>query len=347
MRIPLIILIFYFLPFIVTAQDYQAEKYELNLLQSKTGVMIIYNGVNHSFSLDIVAKDFNTGETPNYYAIDGQVLQVQDFPFQTKINFNSMTESDQKKNLTSYKDYEMKYLNELMKTDIKENYEFITLNNKIFIYWTYNMPETYDVKAQCYLVTICFDQILLLNSPVTPSDEVKGIKDILEKYGKTLCLYDHPLNLGKLYDSLDKEITIKFIEKSYGIYQSLPKGTEEMANSPSGTHGVVFTTNLIKKSDTVPLKLGNEFGIEYELESKYNKIIGLDIEWIFPKKIYNAEKNSELDKLKYPIELPTNFVNSSTYKFEKDAELVDGVWQLNIYRNNELLHTKKFILSKK
>ncbi|EHQ30363.1 hypothetical protein Mucpa_6307 [Mucilaginibacter paludis DSM 18603] len=55
------------------------------------------------------------------------------------------------------------------------------------MYWDYKMPPSYKtVHEQCYLITICFDQMLVLNSPVQEGKPINSIKDFLMKIGESL-----------------------------------------------------------------------------------------------------------------------------------------------------------------
>ena len=68
------------------------------------------------------------------------------------------------------------------------------------------MPKSYKtIDQQCYLMTICFDQILVLNSPVGKGKKFTDIKELLTNVGNTLKLNDHTIDLEKLYNDLNKK----------------------------------------------------------------------------------------------------------------------------------------------
>ena len=197
----------------VHSQDtYKAESFKAALLQTKTGAMVVYNGEKHSFTVDIIGDTIKPTEHPNFVIVDNRILQSSILPFETKLDFENMDIDSQKKNLLGYMKYELDYDKEQLKSkNLNEKYEFVSLNNKIFLFWTFDMPKSNETVAQqCALVTICFDQILVLNMPVTKGKQIRKletydkIKEYLLSTGKTLKLNNHTLDLNKLYYELKK-----------------------------------------------------------------------------------------------------------------------------------------------
>lgn len=136
----------------------------------------------------------------------------------------------------------------------------------------------------------------------------------------------------------------QFTERNYGIYRSQNKQTAPNPSSPSGTASIIEEAALLSQTDTIPCKIGTEFGVEYILQSKRNHLIHLDIEWIFPTEIFDPTQNKEFKSIKYPIDLPMNFINNANYSLESEHELVKGIWQLNIYQGNTILYTRQYLL---
>lgn len=213
MKILVLILIIGFAALSAYAQpNYQAESFEAALLQTKTGAMVVYNGEKHSFTVDIIGDTVKPSEHPNFVIVDNRILQSTILPFATKLDFENMDTDSQKKNLLDYMKYELDYDKEqLQSKDLNEKYEFVTLNNKLFLFWSFDMPKSNEtVDKQCTLVTICFDQMLVLNIPLTKgkqkrkSETCDKIKEYLLSTGKTLKLNNYTLDLNKLYDELKK-----------------------------------------------------------------------------------------------------------------------------------------------
>lgn len=193
-------------------ENYKAETFKAALMQTKTGAMIVYNGEKHSFTIDIIGDTIKPTDHPNFVQVDNGILLVSIIPFETRLDFENMSTDSQKKNLLGYMKYEFEYDKEQLNSkDLKEKHEFVSLNGRVFLYWTFDMPESNETVAkQCTLITICFDQIVALNMPVTKGKQSGSpgtydkIKEYLLSTGKTLKLNDHILDLNKLYYDLKK-----------------------------------------------------------------------------------------------------------------------------------------------
>ena len=197
---------------VYSQENYKAETFKAAQMQTKTGAMIVYNGEKHSFTIDIIGDTIKPTDHPNFIQVDNGILQASIIPFNTKLDFENMSTDSQKKNLLGYMKYELEYDKEQLNSkDLNEKYEFVTLNGKIFLFWTFDMPKSNETIAkQCTLVTICYDQMLVLNMPVTKGKQTGSlgtydkIKEYLFSTGKTLKLNDQSLDLNKLYYDLKK-----------------------------------------------------------------------------------------------------------------------------------------------
>jgi len=137
--------------------------------------------------------------------------------------------------------------------------------------------------------------------------------------------------------------SFKFNEISYGVYSSESTIKEKMDESPSGTHNVAIKQILKKKTNRIHAEVGVEFGTEYKLTGNTNDTTTIEIEWVFPKKMIDNDKNS-FERIRYSIDLPINSGNASTYTLENSYEVIVGDWLLNIYSDNKIIYSKKFSL---
>jgi hypothetical protein len=185
--------------------EYKPEDFHAALLQTKTGAMIVYTGDKHSFTLDIVSKNIKPSEEPNFVIVDNTVLQSIIIPFPQKFDFENMNIETQKQNLLGYMNYELDYIkNELKEKIDNEKYEWVELNNKLFLLWFYDMPKNKNIEKQVYLTTVCFDHILNLNTPLERErNDFNFAKDFLIKISQTIKLYDKSINLDELYKELN------------------------------------------------------------------------------------------------------------------------------------------------
>lgn len=186
--------------------QYTAEEFEASLLPAKYGALLIYNGQTNSFSLKFESKSVATTDEPNFIRVDNVLMQSSTIPFTQKLNFNNLSNITQKKLLTEWKIYEKGWIEDQLKIKLTEKEEFIEIAGKPFLYWVYNMPESKGpgaIEKQIYLVTICFDQILLLNGPLEKGKREETIKDKILTTAKTLTLYPGVTqDINKLYNDL-------------------------------------------------------------------------------------------------------------------------------------------------
>jgi len=186
--------------------QYKAEAFQAALLEAKDGAMIVYNGEKNAFTLRIVADSISPTNEPNFVRVNNNLFQSTIIPFQEVMNFNALSEEEQKEILTGYKNYEKAYIEEQLKSKVIDKEEFLTINKKIFKYWAFKMPKGNEsVKQQLYLITICFDQMLVLNAPVEKNKAETTIKYMMVNIAQTLQLYrGRTLDLNTLNTELKK-----------------------------------------------------------------------------------------------------------------------------------------------
>ena len=113
--------------------------------------------------------------------------------------------------------------------------------------------------------------------------------------------------------------------------------------SPSGFHSYVDYFKIIKTTDTILIKRGVRFGVEYILNSKNEETIPLFAEWVFPAEIKNNQ-NKSFKKLKYETTRNSNELTFSSYRIEEDYEAVAGKWIFRLYYDKKVVYEKIFIL---
>jgi hypothetical protein len=188
--------------------QYKAEEFEAALLQAKYGALLVYNGQINSFSLRFEAKSIEPTNNPNFLIVDNILMQSSITPFTQELDFKNLDNETQKKYLTAWRAYEKKWVEEQLKFKLTEKEEFIDISNRPFLYWTYDMSKDKNkdsVDKQVYVVTICFDQLLILSGPVEKGKKEETIKEKLLTIAKTLTLYrNQTQDIEKLYHELKK-----------------------------------------------------------------------------------------------------------------------------------------------
>ena len=204
----ILILLFISGPSAGQTEKYKAEEFEAALLQAKYGALLVYNGQTNSFTLRFESTAVEPTEQPNFLRVDGLLLQSSITPFTVKLNFQSMDEEAMKQYLLAWKAYEKKWVEEQLKQEVTEKHEFIQISNRPFLYWMYDMPKKHregNVEKQVFVVTICFDQMLILNGPVVAGEKESNLRDKLLAIAKTVTLYPNQTqDVQKLYNELKK-----------------------------------------------------------------------------------------------------------------------------------------------
>lgn len=137
--------------------------------------------------------------------------------------------------------------------------------------------------------------------------------------------------------------TLVFKVLDYGPARVKAGTTEQLSNSPTGTHGWLDDFEMIRTSDSIQAVPKANFGVVYVMETKDTVNINVTIEWIYPTEIKN-DKGETFKTIKYNTKRPTNIPSASSYSLDEPYEMVKGDWQVNIYIGKALVCSKVFHL---
>jgi hypothetical protein len=187
-------------------QAQTAEKFTLELMQTKAGAKVVYNSDAHAITLDIVSNKIVLTGNPNLVNVDNKPFQF------VLIANNALSTTDttlarQKAELLGYADYEIRYIKDEVKLKISGfTQKWVTINNKLFLFWSYDMPaDNKSVRQQINLSTLCFAHVLNLNNAVTNDQTIETNQSLLFNAANTLKLAGH-IDLKKLYQQLQDEM---------------------------------------------------------------------------------------------------------------------------------------------
>lgn len=181
----------------------QDEAFEFSFVSKKNGGQFLYNGKQHSFTIDITSDSIQTTEYPNYIIVGKQVVQTSLIPLpETTLDLVRLTTDQQKEALNGYVDYEMDYFkNELKLSCQNLKKEWTTFSSKIWLVWSFDVNAqslgenvAYPTKSQIYASTICFNQVLDLNVTLFEKDNFAKSKELINKLMSTLKLSDKRFN---------------------------------------------------------------------------------------------------------------------------------------------------------
>ena len=201
----ILLLLLGLLPAVARAQA-PAEAFEAALLPTKTGALLVYNGSQHTFSVQLTGRVV-PGEKPSFLTLNGQLVQAAIIGYGSNGDVADLPEDTQKKFLISYQQHEDSYFKKELKVPVtNEKTAFVHFNNHLFLSWEYDTPfrGKNKVQRQLYLVAICFNQALVLNCPIARPTEAAPAQALLTAIASTLVLKNEPVDLKKLYEELQK-----------------------------------------------------------------------------------------------------------------------------------------------
>jgi hypothetical protein len=116
-----------------------------------------------------------------------------------------------------------------------------------------------------------------------------------------------------------------------------------MPESPSSKRAFSDNFRIVEQSDTVPARLGQKFGVIFQMDSDIDQLLEVEQVWIFPSPIRLAD-GREYKEVRYKISKPTNEPTYSLYELESQYELVKGEWMYQMFYQEKKIFEKKFLL---
>jgi hypothetical protein len=191
--------------FTAGAQTAPTDDVHASLLAGKKKSLIAYAGQGHSFTLEI-APTAKPSDVPGFITINKQIFQSTLVPVDKSIDISSLTPAREQDILTGYMNFELSYY----KKKLHQNYsnlstQWVTLQNRIFLVWFFDIPQDQKlISRQIYVSTIFYDQILDLNAPVFHPEDAGKAKALLLRLAGTIKTYDTHLDLVALQKKVSK-----------------------------------------------------------------------------------------------------------------------------------------------
>jgi hypothetical protein len=185
------------------AQTAPTDDVHASLLTGRKKSLIAYAGQGHSFTLEI-APTAKPSDVPGFITINKQIFQSTLVPVDKSIDISSLTPAREQDILTGYMNFELSYY----KKKLHQNYsnlstQWITLQNRIFLVWFFDIPQDQKlISRQIYVSTIFCDRILDLNAPVFHPEDAGKAKALLLRLAGTIKTYDTHLDLKALQKKL-------------------------------------------------------------------------------------------------------------------------------------------------
>ncbi|HUB61939.1 MAG TPA: hypothetical protein VL978_14595 [Puia sp.] len=187
------------------AQTTPADDVHASLLAGRKKSLVAYAGEGHSFTLE-VAPTAKPSDVPGFITVNKQIFQSTLVPIDKSIKLSNLTPAREQDILTGYMNFELSYY----KKKLHENYsnlttQWVTLQNRIFLVWYFDVPPDQKlISRQIYVSTIFFDRIMDLNAPVFHPEDAGKAKALLLRLAGTIKTYDSRLDLAALQKKISK-----------------------------------------------------------------------------------------------------------------------------------------------
>ena len=180
-------------------------------IKTVDGYLFIWNRPDLHFTVLIKGKDITPLDNTDhiFFNIDGLTFQLQLATVSEFAPDAKERKLDDKTILAAHRDWESKYLEGLLRSELKvQSIDTKLDNGGQALQWQFDMPAELhaDAKKQLYLTIVSGNYILLLNSVATNtiSDDVAR-KFLLETIA-TLKVSPTPIDVKKLSESIRKGI---------------------------------------------------------------------------------------------------------------------------------------------
>lgn len=178
------------------------DKYLTGLFSTRVGALLAYTNKQKSFIIEFVSGNIEPSENPDALTVDNIFIISKISPVQANLMFDSMSIDRQKTALILFMEKEIIHK---FTFDAPVS-EWLTINNQLFLFWHIKSnDENSKVDKQMYLTTLCFDQVLNLNTPLERTvGNFESNKLLLLKVAKSLKLNNFGINLQVLHEELNK-----------------------------------------------------------------------------------------------------------------------------------------------
>ncbi|HSS22212.1 MAG TPA: hypothetical protein VLL54_19230 [Pyrinomonadaceae bacterium] len=188
-----------------TQQQQQEEGWAA--LKTDDGILFIWNVKDVHFSLAIKGKEIKPLGDPDhiFFSVDGVVVQVQMAAISEFAKDAKERKLDDKAILAAHRDWESKFLEDLLKAKLTvRNFNVRLTNGADASLWQFDMPAATnsETSKQVYLTTVNHDYVLLLNLAVTNAiSEADSRKFLLDTIA-TMKSSPETIDIQKVADSL-------------------------------------------------------------------------------------------------------------------------------------------------
>jgi hypothetical protein len=180
-------------------------------IKTAEGMLFVWNVRGLYFTLSVKGKVIKPLDNPThiFFIVDDRVLQIQLASIKEFAPDAKERKLDDKSILAAHRDWEAKYIEELVHSKLKlQTFNAKLSNGSDASMWQFDMPEGMNTEAQkqLYLTVVSKDYVLMLNSEATATmSDVEGRKFLLDTIA-SLKLSPIPIDVKQLSESIRKGV---------------------------------------------------------------------------------------------------------------------------------------------
>ena len=176
-------------------------------IKTDDGIVFVWNVRGLYFTLSVKGKEIKPIDDPEhiFFSVDKKVLQIQTAAISNFAADAKEKKLEDKAILAAHRDWESKYIEDLIHTKIAvRTFNTRLSNGSDALMWQFDMPEGMNSEAQkqLYLTLVAKDYVLMLNSEANAAfPDADGRKFLLDTIA-TLKLSPTPIDVKKLAESI-------------------------------------------------------------------------------------------------------------------------------------------------
>ncbi len=177
-------------------------------IKTDEGVLLVWNGRGLHFTLAISGKEIHPPDESEdmFFYVDDKFLQIKVVEIEAFAPGARAKKLDDRAILAAHREWETKYLENLLKTKLAVHTFNVKLSNGTDAsIWQFDMPEPKvgDTRIQLYLTTVRKDRVLLLNSVARGAGfDSEAARKFLMDTIATLKLSSTPIDEKKVAEAI-------------------------------------------------------------------------------------------------------------------------------------------------
>jgi hypothetical protein len=176
-------------------------------IKTNDGYVIVWNQPDIHFTVRAKGKDVRPMSRPGTgsvaFNVDGVIFQIQTVAISEFLK-NKKQKSDEQAILLAHQNWETQYLEQTVGEKLKVTSAPQQLSNgSQALIWKYDKPKTRG-SEQMYLTTVSGNNVVILNGVISERSPESRVRQLLLNTIATLTVSQHPIDVPKLRESLQR-----------------------------------------------------------------------------------------------------------------------------------------------